>query len=68
MTSGLASDTGMVVLGFAGLSVEVEVEGARGELLSVLAFFFFFSRPNASKVGKPSTWTKESSYQRQQRF
>lgn len=46
----MASDTGAVVLGFAGLSLEVEVEGAGGELLSVLAFFFFLSRPNASKV------------------
>ena len=49
-TSVWDSGTGAVVLGFAGLSVEVEVEGARGELLSVFAFFFFLSSPNASNV------------------
>ena len=62
-TSGLASDTGAVVLGFAGLPVEVEVEGAGGELLSVLAFFLFLSRPNVPKVSETSTCGRKSSYQ-----
>ena len=62
-TSSLASDTGAVVFGFAGLSVEDEVEGAGGELLSVLAFFLFLSRPNVPKVSETSIYARKSSYQ-----
>ena len=62
-TSGLASDTGAVVLGFAGLSVEDEAEGTGGELLSVLAFFLFLSRPSAPKISETSICARKSSYQ-----
>ena len=55
-TSVLASGTGTVALGLASLSVDVEVEGTGTELLSVLAFFFFLSRPNAYMVSRTNTW------------